>query len=462
MKSHALTLTRLIVCTAFLFCIAAAHAAETAARPNFIFIMADDFGWADVGFHGGNVATPNLDRLKVEGVELTQHYVYPVCSPTRSSLLSGRYASRFGITNPQAPRAYRWDTTTLASALKSVGYETCLTGKWHLGSLPEWGPQKFGFDHSYGSLGGGVGPWDHRYKTGEYTQTWHRNGKLIEEPGHVTDLLAREATQWLESRGERPFLLYVPFTAVHLPIREPEEWVNRVSKEIVEPSHREYAACVMHLDASIGKILETLKKTGKETNTLVVFTSDNGGIVTGNADQAYPPDNYVAGTTNGNNKPLRGQKGSVYEGGTRVPTVARWLGKLKPGQYTAPAHISDWMPTLTSLAGYKPDKDLKWDGRNIWPGLSGAELPKPRTIYSVAPGFRARALRDGDWKLIVNEPAAAKKVEKPKADSVELFNLATDPYETTNLADSMPDKVTSLKAKLAEISAADRDAVAND
>lgn len=359
MNSHFSSLIRSIVCTGFLFCVASTEAADTAQRPNFIFIMADDFGWADVGFHGGNVPTPNLDRLKAEGVELTQHYVYPVCSPTRSSLLSGRYASRFGITNPQAPRAYRWDTTTLASALKSVGYETCLTGKWHLGSLPEWGPQKFGFDHSYGSLGGGVGPWDHHYKTGEYTNTWHRDGKLIEEQGHVTDLLTREATGWLESRGERPFFLYVPFTAVHIPIREPEAWVNRVAKEIVEPSHREYAACVMHLDDSIGKILASLKKTGKESHTLVVFTSDNGGIVTGNADQAYPPDNYVSGTSNGNNKPLRGQKGTVYEGGTRVPTVARWPGKLKPGQYTAPAHISDWMPTLTSLAGYKPDKDLK-------------------------------------------------------------------------------------------------------
>ena len=194
-----------------------------------MLIIADDLGWADVGFHGGNVPTPHLDRLAREGVELAQHYVHPVCSPTRTALMSGRYAGRFGVTAPQATQAMPFDTVTLPKALKSVDYETCLTGKWHLGSKPDWGPRQFGFDHTYGSFAGGVGPWNHRYKVGPFSFTWHRDDKLIEEEGHVTDLIAKEATDWIASRGEKnSFFLYVPFTAVHLPIKEPEEYLKRV------------------------------------------------------------------------------------------------------------------------------------------------------------------------------------------------------------------------------------------
>jgi arylsulfatase A-like enzyme len=439
-------------------------AAEAAARPNFIFIMADDLGWADVAFHGGKVPTPNLDRLKADGVELTQHYVYPVCSPTRSALLSGRYSTRFGVVNPQNQRAYPWDTVTIAKALQTVGYDTAITGKWHLGSLPEWGPQKFGFDHGYGSLAGGVGPWDHHYKKGEFTETWHRNGKLIHEEGHVTDLIAREAVQWLESRGDRPFFLYVPFSAVHIPIREPEEYVRRVPAEYTEPNRREYLACIIHLDAAVGRILEALQKTGKGDNTLVVFTSDNGGISTApNDDDKYPADNYVPGPSCGDNRPLRGQKGSVYEGGVRVPTVARWPGRLKPGtSFTTPVHITDWTPTFCGLAGYKPDRDLRWDGQNLWPALSGQAPAKQRPIYMAAPNFRARALRDGNWKLIVTEGAGNKKAEKAGDDRIELFNIGADPNETSDVAERNPQKVVELRALLAEITRADKDSVAND
>jgi arylsulfatase A-like enzyme len=428
-------------------------------RPNFLFILADDLGWGDVGFHHGNVPTPNLNRLATEGLELTQHYVYPVCSPTRSSLLSGRYASRFGVTNPQNPRAYRWDTVTLAGALKSVGYDTALCGKWHLGSKPEWGPQMFGFDHSYGSLAGGVGPWNHRYKTGEFTQTWHRDGKLIEEKGHVTDLITHEAIEWLESRTDKPFFLYVPFTAVHIPIREPEDILKRVPPEITEPSRRHYGANVMHLDESIGKILAALEKTGKAANTLVIFGSDNGAFPTArNDDPQYPADNYEAGPAGGSNEPLRGIKGEVYEGGIHTPAIARWPGQLKAGKFTGVAHISDWMPTFCALAGYQPEKDLKWDGQNIWPQLTGAESPKPRTIYIAGPGFRASALRDGDWKLVVAKEGAAKKA----AEKAELFNLVSDPNETTDLAGQLPDVVGRLRMKLEQAAAADHDAEAKD
>lgn len=431
-------------------------------RPNIVFILADDLGWADVGFHGGRAPTPNIDALAKQSVELTQHYVYPVCSPTRSALLSGRYATRFGVTTPQAARAYPWGTVTLASALRDAGYDTALFGKWHLGSKPEWGPQKFGFARSYGSLGGGVGPWNHRYKLGEFTHTWHRDGELIEEEGHVTDLIAREAERWLAERGDRPFLLYLPFTAVHIPIREPEEIVRRVPAAITAPVLREYAADIMHLDDAVGRVLAALEKTGRAENTIVVFSSDNGGIDAENADDKYPPDNYEPGAVDGNNLPLRGKKGDVYEGGIRVPTLVRWPARLKPGKVTAPVHISDWMPTFCALAGSTPSGDLHWDGQNIAPLLTGEAKTLPRTIYTAGPSFRDQALRDGDLKLVVHHPGAGKKAAKAAADIEELYDLANDPNETTDLAPKQPEKVAALRAKLADVSRADRDAQVTD
>jgi arylsulfatase A-like enzyme len=342
--------------------------------------------------------------------------------------------------------------------LKTLGYETAICGKWHLGSRPDWGPQLFGFDHSYGSLAGGVGPWDHHYKIGEFVSTWHRDGKLIEETGHVTDLILNEALHWMQARTDKPFFLYVPFTAVHIPIREPAEIVNRVPREITEISRRHYGACVMHLDDAVGKLMDALEKSGKASNTLVIFGSDNGAYPTArNDDPLYPPDGYDVGAAGGDNRPLRGTKGTVYEGGIRTPCIARWPGKLKPGgKYDGVIHITDWMPTFCALSGYHPEKDLHWDGQNIWPQLSGAEPIKPRTVYVTGTGFRSRALLDDGWKLVVTE-ASGKTPE-----TVELFHLAEDPNETTDLAAKMPDKTSALRAKMKEMSQADNDAIAND
>jgi arylsulfatase A-like enzyme len=423
-------------------------------RPNVIFIMADDLGWTDVGFHGGNAPTPHLDRLAAQGVELTQHYVAPVCSPTRTGLMTGRYWSRFGVTNPQNERALPWETVTLPRALKSAGYETCLTGKWHLGSKPDWGPNHFGFDHSYGSLAGGVGPWDHFYKEGPFRATWHRDEQLLLEKGHVTDLITQEATQWLSHRKDRPFFLYVPFTAVHLPVKEPEEWLARVPPNIKGDVPRHYAACIMHLDDAVGRIVAALEKSGQREQTLLVFTSDNGGSTAGNSDQQYPADAYPEGKLTGNNAPLRGQKGDLYEGGIRVPTIANWPGKLQAGKCESPIHVTDWMPTICELARHTPSKNLKWDGANVWPLLNGTAKREPRRLYWVAPGFRARALRVGDWKLIEHGSGDSSKIE--------LFDLANDPNETTNLASQMPERVTELRKQLNETAQADRDAVAKD
>lgn len=420
-------------------------------RPNVLVIVADDLGWNDVGWHGGWLKTPNLDQLCRDGVELDRHYVSPMCSPTRAALLSGRYASRFGVTAAQNERVFPFGTTTLAGALREAGYETGLIGKWHLGSHPEWGPGKFGFDHSYGSLAGGCGPWDHRYKFGPYTDTWHRNGEHLEEEGHVTDLIAEEAVGWLAGRGEKPFFLYVPFTAPHIPIKEPQLWLN-LYPEIREPDRQQYAACVSHLDHAVGEIVAALERNNQREKTLILFFSDNGGTQARNDDTKYPADGYVAGHAHGDNRPLRGNKTQLYEGGIRVPAFVSWKGTLKPGKLEVPVHAVDWMPSLCSLADFQPKSDLNWDGQNIWPWLTGEASPKPRPLYWAGTGFRTAAVLDDGWKLI-----AARDEDK-----VELFQLETDPSEKHDLADAEPQRVELLRDLLAQLAARDNDARVKD
>ncbi|MEQ8790696.1 MAG: sulfatase-like hydrolase/transferase [Pirellulaceae bacterium] len=434
-----------------LLCTAVLPAAE---KPNVLVVVADDLGWADVGFHGSKLPTPNLDKLAGEGVVLDQHYVAPVCTPTRAALLSGRYWSRFGNTAPSNTRVYPFGTVTLASALKSVGYATAITGKWHLGSMPEWGPTKFGFDHSYGSLAGGTGPWNHRYKMGDYTHTWHRNDELIEEEGHVTDLLADEAVKFLSLEHEKPFFLYVPFTAVHHPLQEPEVWLAAGQK--ADPKRPQYAASVMHMDDAVGRLLTALERSGKQENTIVVFFSDNGGMPPGPADRdnARYPGEYPQGELLGDNTPLRGYKTQLYEGGIRVPAVIRWPAELKPGKATTPVHVVDWMPTLTALAGYQPQDDLKWDGRSAWPAIRGESTSADavdRVLYWDGPGHRSGVIRQGDWKLVVHHASGG--------DRIELFDLANDPQEKHDLADKQAERVVAMRKLLAAERAKDGDAV---
>ncbi|MHC4573955.1 MAG: sulfatase-like hydrolase/transferase [Planctomycetota bacterium] len=415
-------------------------------KPNILLILADDLGWADVGFHGSNIMTPNLDRLAAEGVQLQQHYVQPMCTPTRVALLTGRYPSRFGdhAIKPCNTQVLEFGTPTLASELSSVGYDTGITGKWHLGSKPEWGPLKFGFNHSYGSLAGGVGQYNHLYKKGPYSRTWHRNDQLVDEEGHSTDLIAREAVRWIEAKRE-PFFIYVAFTAVHVPVEVPQQYMELYKgKEFYDDpakdeSFKFYAAYASHMDDTIGKMVEALNRTGQRGNTLIIFASDNGAIPRWRPRGSYPG-TYKACPVMGSNLPFRGLKAQLYEGGIRVPTIVNRPGKLAPRKVDSPVHVVDWMPTLTRLAGYKPKQDLKWDGRNIWPLLTGeVTQPEPRTLYWKFTRGRS-AVRHGDWKLIVDG----------KEKSVELYNLAEDPYEKHDLASERPEQVDKLEALLAE------------
>lgn len=432
--------------------------AAEASKPNFVVFVADDLGWADVPWHGSPYKMPNLAALATGAVRLEAHYVHPMCSPTRAALMTGRYASRFGVTGAQNPRALPWNTVTLASALRSAGYETAITGKWHLGSRPEEGPQRFGFDHGYGSLAGGCGPLDHRYKEGEFTKTWHRNGKLLDEEGHVTDLIAREAVQWLEARGERPFFLYVPFTAIHVPMLEAEKW-HELNAHLSEPGQRLRAACASHLDDAVGQVLAALDRKKFRDNTLIVFFGDNGAHPPSDNQGGPYPGDYGQLRVGNDNGPLRGHKSGVYEGGIRTPGLASWPARLKAGEVHTPLHAVDWMPTLCALAGVKPEQALKRDGADVWPALTQQAGSFPaRTLYTAAPGFRAQAVRHGDWKLIVTRADA----NKGAAAKEELFNLHSDLGETKNLAAEMPDVLLAMRQRLADISHRDRDALAND
>ncbi len=411
------------------------------ARPNLLFIVADDLGWSDVGWHGGFAKTPHLDRLVKTGVELDQHYVQPVCTPTRTALMSGRYPGRFGphALAPSNLRTLPPGTVTLASALQSLGYATYQSGKWHLGSRPEWGVTRFGFDHGYGTLTGAADPWTHKYRKGSpYEDTWHRDGKLFDEKGNATELVAAEAVRRIEEK-KSPWFLYVPFHAVHTPVDAPEEYkklyqgVKFHDDPAKQDSRLRIAAMVSQVDAKVGQFVAALEKTGQRANTLIVFTSDNGGIES--LKNAYVG-TVADSPLNSENDPLRGQKNTLYEGGTRVSAFANWPGQLAPRKHTTPMHVADWFPTVATLVGYTPKENLHWDGRDQWALLTGAaKATGPRTIYIAM--NNGQSLRHGDWKLIRRGKAAA-----------ELYNIATDPYEKTNQAMARPETVAELQKLL--------------
>ena len=412
-------------------------------KPNILLIVADDLGWADVGWHGGFGKTPNLDRLVRTGLELDQHYVQPVCTPTRTALMSGRCPGRFGpqALSPSNLRAMPLGTTTLASALKSVGYRTHLAGKWHLGARPEWIPNAYGFDTSYGTLTGAADPWTHKYrKDSPYVDTWHRDGRLFHEEGNATELVAAEALKRITQGGDQPWFMYVPFHAVHSPVDAPAEYkklydeVRFHDDAVKHESRLRMAAMVAQLDAKIGAFLEALERTHQREKTLIIFTSDNGGLESlKNAYVGTVPDSPF----NSENDPLRGQKNTLYEGGTRVCAFANWPGKLKPAKVTAPLYVGDWLPTLGGLTGFAPASDLKWDGLDRWKILTGEDAtPAPRSIYIAHP--QGRSLRHGDWKIIAMNKAKA-----------QLFNLAADPYEKEDLAGKEPQRLEEMRAKLA-------------
>ena len=410
-------------------------------KPNILFMLADDLGWGDVSYHNSPIQTPNIDRLAEQGTVLDQHYVCATCTPTRASLLTGRHPSRFGdhATSPTNAPVLPDGYETIAVSLRNSGYNTGLFGKWHLGSETNFAPNSYGFDYAYGSLAGGVDPYNHCYKKGAFSVTWHKNGKLVKERGHVTDLILQEAVQWMEAQQE-PWFCYVPFTAVHIPVKTPQAWIDRYHYEtydldpLRDQSFKKYAAYASHMDWAVGQLIDTLERMCQLENTIVVFTSDNGAISHYPTGQVKKYPGYQEETPRlGSNLPLRGQKTQLYEGGIRTPTVIYWQGVLGSKTVGAPLHAVDWMPTFTELVGYKPEKDPQWDGVNIWPVISGEKrAAEGRNIFWNIHN-REFALRREDWKVITGSEMDPKKTE--------LFNISADPYEKRDMAADNPEKV---------------------
>lgn len=418
----------------------------TGTRPNIVLILSDDQGWADIGYHDADIRTPNLDRLAAEGVRLNRHYVYPTCSPTRVALLAGRFPSRFGVLAPLgATTRMRPEDAQLTAALKKLGYTTHISGKWHLGETPEHRPLRYGFDTSYGYLRGQIDPYTHRYKFGDHV-TWHRNDQFVEERGHVTDLITDEAIRVIESAGKQPFFLYVAHHAPHFPLNEPPKWIAPYESQIDDLWRRHYAAAVTHLDDSVGRIVEALERAGVRDNTLIVFSSDNGG----QQNWTAPPDQYngryAPHTTLGNNRPLRGWKGDLYEGGIRVPAFVNWPGRIPGGGVVeSPTHVVDWLPTLVRAAGGDPGGLGTAEGIDLWDALRGqiSQLPD-RSLYWKTPS--ASAIRHGPWKLIQHRGTSR----------TELFHLEDDPVEQDDLAERQADRAGRLLALLNRMAEQDR------
>lgn len=420
------------------------QSAGAAEKPNIIFILSDDQGWADIGYHGSKIKTPTLDRLAAEGKRFERHYVAPTCTPTRVGLMTGRYPSRYGVLAPAYGNIFDDDTVTVAAALGKCGYKTSISGKWHMGSPPECLPLKYGFQSSYGYFHGQIDPYTHLYKNGE--ACWHRNDKLITEEGHATDLITDEAVRVIESSGDEPFFLYIAYSVPHYPLDEPEKWTSMYESVFTEPSRVWYAASLTHMDNEIGRVVEALNRAGLRKRTLIVFSSDNGGQRSWQSNEQYHG-RYAdkPHTVMGNNLPLRGWKGQTYEGGIRVPAFVNWPGVIEPGIIEEPVHIVDWMPTLCALVGYKPERDLQWDGRNVWPLISRGKKDNERhSFYWKTPN--ASAVMKDDWKMVVSNDGKR----------TELYNLSSDPYETKDLANDEPKRLADLKQELARIAEKDR------
>ncbi|MEM9643750.1 MAG: sulfatase-like hydrolase/transferase [Planctomycetota bacterium] len=444
-------------------------------RPNVLVILTDDQGWADIGYNNGKVYTPNLDRLASGSAVMTQHYVMPQCTPTRLALFTGRYPGRFGTTGLQAENAplIPPGTLTLANHLQANGYETYLTGKWHMGSDPEYGPNHHGFEYSYGGLAGDVGAYQHEYRAPLRNHpnkvTWHRNHEIIpgyENGKHVTDLVTEDAIRVIKKEREDPFFLYLPYFAPHTPLDErgdfvttptqldadrPGRWLNEdkikwfndpdgVIQREADPQKRLFLAVVHHLDDAIGRVIEALDESGQRDNTIVFFSSDNGPQVNWNGG-AYPSDLRL--TDFNQPIPFRGEKSQVYEGGMRVPGFVHWPKRIKPGSIDSVRHVVDWLPTIASLTGTSlavPTGQPELDGKDFSMELLGQPHSSvDRDIYAIHRTKTDKwALRHGDWKVV------HYGTRRPEVGSWKLYHLVDDPHERSDVSKSNPDVVQRL------------------
>jgi arylsulfatase A-like enzyme len=416
-----------------------AAAAQTAPRPpNIVLIVSDDQGWKDVGFHGSDIATPQLDKLAAGGARLESFYAQPMCTPTRAALMTGRYPHRYGLQTLVIPSNARYglptDERLLPMVLADAGYRTAIVGKWHLGHAErKYWPLQRGFQYQYGPL---LGEIDYFTHSAHGVRDWFRQEKPLKQAGYATELIGNEAVRWLgQQSAKQPFFLYLAFTAPHAPYQAPEAWLQRY-KHIADRDRRAYAAMISAMDEQIGRVVATLEAKGLRENTLIVFQSDNGGP----RDARFTGEIDMSGSKiPADNGPWRDGKGSLYEGGVRVVALANWLGRIPAGTVVeSPMHAVDLMPTFATLAGASLAGTKALDGLGQWAAIAeGKPSARSEVVIDVEP-FRA-ALREGDHKLVWQATLPAR---------VELYDLKADPGEKNNLAAAQPERVARMQARL--------------
>jgi len=418
---------------------ATSHAAES-PKPNIVYFLVDDMGFSDIGFNGcKDIKTPHFDKFAEQGVILDCLYGQPVCSPTRACLMTGRYPVRTGVYNTvqyRQPKPWSLPLTerTMAQMLKSVGYTTAITGKWHLGDdTPDYMPTKRGFDSQYGLMGGGINSFTHiggSNKKSSSNQDWYRDDKKAPEEGYSMHLITKEACRVIrEQPVGKPLFLYVAPNSVHTPWLSPEEYQKPYAS--LKESRMHLAGMTAAADEAFGQIMDALKEKGMLDNTIVIFSSDNGG---------------TSWDKTATNDPFRGGKSDLYEGGFRLGAFVWWPGKIPAGiRISEPLHVIDWYPTLAKLTGASLDQELPLDGKDIWPVLTqGAKSPHDEMLLiGSRPG--QQAIRIGDWKLLLNPSQFKSKV---KSSPVELYNVVEDVGEKHNLAEKYPEKVAVMQARL--------------
>ena len=437
---------------------------ETTIKPNILVMVADDLGWADVGYHGGDIDTPSLDLLAEQGVQLNRFYTTPICSPTRAALMTGRDPIRlgvaYGVILPWDNIGVHPDEHFMPQSFQGAGYQTAMVGKWHLGHAQmTYHPNNRGFDHFYGHLHTEVGFYPPFANQGG--KDFQLNGVSIDDDGYETYLLADEVSRYIRERDKnRPFFMYMPFIAPHTPLDAPKELqekykdidtdlpparsrqtddTRRMATMMLQPSARPmYAAVVDAMDQAIGRVLQTLEEEGIAENTIVLFFSDNGGAA------------YSYGGAN--NAPLRGGKGETFEGGIRVVSLLRWPAMLGSGQqFDQIMSVMDVFPTLAEAAGIEAGNTFELDGRNMWPAIAQGEtvpLEKPLMFASEIPiygSFKFTAF-DESWKLV-------QEVEQEQLSVTVtnyLFDISKDPNEYNNLASAYPEVVEQFSEAIHE------------
>lgn len=411
--------------------LAARKLAAPVKRPNILFIMADDLGYADLSSTGSHhIKTPHIDRIGAEGVSLRQGYSStPICSPTRTALLSGCYAQRFplGLEEPLGPNAAKdiglpVEQPTLATVMKALGYRTALVGKWHLGDPPVHGPLQHGYDHFFGIVEGGADYFRHKMVMGgkEVGIGLAEGNAGTSREGYLTDLFGDEAIRLINQPGSQPFFLSLHFTAPHWPWEGRED--AALAKAIGSSFHYDggtlakYRELVETMDANVGCILAALAKAGKLDDTIIAFTSDNGGE---RFSETWP---------------FIGQKGEVLEGGIRVPLMMRWPGGIAAGSRSDQVMASmDFLPTLLAMAGGDVAKVGRFDGMDLSAQLTGKAAVVERTLFWRFNAYNQAAVRKGDWKYV---KLAGKEM---------LFNLADDERERANRATAEPERLAAMR-----------------